>query len=167
MKDMGDPHEVRRLEVLEETGLVAAPSLPELDRLCREARLRFDTPMAFVTVVNRDSQIVKAGLDMAVPALPRSVAFCHHTIQSDEVLVVPDAAEDPRFVGNPFVVGPPHLRFYAGAPLVYLPGIRLGSFCLADVAPRNLDSRERVELAAMARQASSLIARWEFESWFR
>ena len=53
-----------------------------------------------------------------------------------EVLVVMDLSKDARFRLNGVVKGPPHFRFYAGAPLVSSVGLRLGSLCLSDTSPR-------------------------------
>jgi GAF domain-containing protein len=106
--------------------------------------------MVLVTVVDRERQIVKARVGTDFAGSSRPDAFCDHLIRSDEVLVVEDARQDPRFTENPLVTGEPFIRFYAGAPLIYMQDIRLGGLCLLDTQPRELTPLDRAELAVMA-----------------
>src|SRR5688500_16032849 len=87
---------------------------------------------------------------MATTATPRSDAFCDHLIRRDEVLVVPDAKQDPRFAANRLVTGEPFIRFYAGAPLIFTREVRLGGLCLLDTEPREFSQAERAALTGMA-----------------
>lgn len=87
-----DPRlEFQRLQVLRSLHLLTANSLPELEELCERVQERFDVDMVLVTVIDRDRQIVKVGVGTGFEGSPRPDAFCDHLIQSDEVLVVPDA----------------------------------------------------------------------------
>jgi GAF domain-containing protein len=130
----------------------------EFDRLLALHETGLLVAAALVTLVDRDRLVIPVDGE----ALPRDVAFCDWTIQADDVFVVPDLSRDPRFQGNPLVVGEPFHRFYAGAPLIYLDGIRLGSLCLLDPSPRDFSLGERAELAAMADQVVAVIADREF-----
>jgi diguanylate cyclase (GGDEF)-like protein len=85
------------------------------------------------------------------------VAFCAHTILGRELMEVPDALQDPRFCDNPLVRGAPHLRFYAGVPLVLLSGEALGSLCVLDTQPRTLTEAQRQALRTLARSTLSEI----------
>ena len=90
---------------------------------------------------------------------PRDQAFCAHALETpDEVLVVEDSHEDPRFAGNPLVTGPPYIRFYAGMPLRAPSGHVLGTVCIIDQVPRPLDARQEQLLRHAARQVEVLIA---------
>ncbi|MDB5847660.1 MAG: domain S-box, partial [Rhodoferax sp.] len=109
------------------------------------------TPLAMVTLVDGDRQWFKATVGVgAVVETPRDVSFCAHTIQSDEMLVVPDLSRDPRFADNPFVAGALALRFYAAAPLVLPGGERVGTLCVLDRSPRVLTAEQSTTLRTLA-----------------
>jgi GAF domain-containing protein len=160
MDEAADGTELRRLRALHGSGLLAGPGHPGLDEACRQAREHFCVATAMVTLLDREVQVVRALAGAAVEDVPRCHAFCDHTIRADDVHVVGDAARDPRFASNPLVLGAPFIRFYAGAPLIYRRGIRLGALCLLDPAPREFSLGDRAELALMAEEVvSGVLAR--------
>jgi GAF domain-containing protein len=142
--------ERRRVEVLHETGILYSAPSPNFDRLCQLAQKLFDTPIALVSFVTGDRQWFKARIGLDIAGTERRHAFCNHTIEGSDVFVVPDTLSDPRFDSNPLVTSPPNIRFYAGAPLTYAPGIRLGTLCVMDVRPRSFDSDDREALRHLA-----------------
>ena len=119
--------------------------------------------VALVTLIEREQQIIKASAGTSLEATLRSDAFCDHLLRSDDVLVVPDAREDPRFAANPHVTGEPFIRFYAGAPLIYMCEVHLGGFCLLDPAPRQLSAAEKADLANLAEEAMICIFEQVFD----
>lgn len=148
-------NEERRLEFLDKYRLWHTPPDAGLDRLTRIAAEHFQVPTALISLVGRDQQWFKSRVGLAACGTSRDVSFCAHTILGSDVLVVPDAREDPRFMHNSLVTGAPWIRFYAGAPLEVDPGVRLGSFCLIDYQPRPhgftpRDASFLKELAALA-----------------
>ncbi|WP_262265881.1 GAF domain-containing protein [Microvirga yunnanensis] len=88
---------------------------------------------------------------MSLSELPRDNVFCNYTILHNEVFVVPDALADRTFAKNPYVVGEPHIRFYAGAPLTIRPGIRLGALCVSDLKPRTFSQHQMTLLRSLGR----------------
>jgi GAF domain-containing protein len=106
---------------------------------------------------------VKARVGTEFEGSSRPDAFCDHLIRSDEVLVVADARLDPRFVANPLVTGEPFIRFYAGAPLIYMRDVRLGGLCLLDTKPRHLSVSDQAELVGMADEVMMLIVQHEMD----
>ena len=144
--------EAKRLRLLAGYRVAGTPPEPEYDRFADLAAKLFNVPVALITFVDKEKVWLKARSGLELSELSRGDAFCAHTILADDVFVIPDTRSDPRFAENPFVVGPPHARFYAGAPLVAEPGSSaIGTLCLLDVAPRApLTDHERRALADLA-----------------
>ena len=112
-----------------------------------------------MTLIEAERQVIVSRQGLEITETPRNVSFCTHTILTDEVLVVTDAGQDDRFRSNPFVAGEPHVRFYAGAPLIYQGENRLGSLCLLDFRPRTFSRAEQTELTRLAEHVVSILIR--------
>lgn len=124
-----------------------------LDDITAFASALCNAPIALVSIVEdvRQRFLARTGLD--AEETPRDVSFCAHAMLGGAIFVVPDAKQDPAFADNPLVTGPPHIRFYAGAPLVASDGEPLGALCVIDTAPRpDLTPLQRQGLALLARQ---------------
>jgi diguanylate cyclase (GGDEF)-like protein/PAS domain S-box-containing protein len=127
---------------------------PALQEIATIAARRFDVPMALVTLVRESDQVFLARVGIDQCGTDRDVSFCSHALGSGDLLVVPDATLDPRFSGNPLVMGPPYVRFYAGVPLRLPSGHVLGTLCVVDQQPRNgFSARDRQALRALGMQA--------------
>ncbi len=126
--------------------------------------LRFcGTPMALMTLIDSDRQWFKAKVGIDGTETSREHAFCAHTILGSEVLVVEDATEDARFAQNPFVTAEPHVRFYAGAPLIDMEGNGLGSLCVVDVKRRPLTAEQSQTMQKLLKTlARQIISQLEF-----
>ena len=152
------PDEGARLACLRDLHVLDTLPEPVFDDIVRLASLICGTPIGLVSLVDADRQWFKARVGVAEPETHRDLAFCAHAIVSAEpVFVVPDAAGDPRFAGNPFVTGEPHIRFYAGAPIVMPGGHVLGTVCVVDTVPRTLDDSQLQALQALSRQTTALL----------
>lgn len=147
------PDEARRLAELNAYRVVDSENEEPFDEIVALAAEFFDVPVARINFIDAERQWTKAHVgDLAIECA-RGDSFCSHTIRNrTRVLVIEDAHADGRFNQNPFVVGDPHIRFYAGAPLVTPSGSAVGALCLVDYVPRRLTPREVELLAMLARR---------------
>ena len=143
--------ETERMAALEALDLLDTPPEAHFDAVCRTARRMFGVGIAYVALLDSRRQWLKTPCEAMPDAMPREQSFCHYTIASDAVLVVPDADLDPRFSDSILVTGPPRIRFYAGAPLSVRPGLRIGTLCIADSRPRAFTADDVLALEDLAR----------------
>ncbi|GAA0610453.1 hypothetical protein GCM10009422_01590 [Brevundimonas kwangchunensis] len=143
-----------RIAALKAYGVLHTAPEADFDEIVRLAALICETPTALLSLVAEDEQWFKARVGLDACSTSRDVSFCDHAMRGADVMVVPDARLDPRFADNALVTGAPHIRFYAGAPLVSPDGHPLGSLCVIDSAPRpdGLTPLQTETLMVLARQ---------------
>ena len=144
-------HEENRLTCLDQYGVLDTPPEEAFDRVTRLTRRVFQVPISTVTLIDGHRQWFKSRQGLDVPETPRGPALCNLAIQEARPLVIPDALADKRFSQNPFVVEAPHIRFYAGAPLLAPEGYTVGTLCVVDTKPRTLDPEQVDTLLDLAR----------------
>jgi diguanylate cyclase (GGDEF)-like protein len=147
--------ENERLIALDRYDALDTPSELSFDRITRIASNALDVPMAAVSLIDNHRQWFKSRQGPLDEQTCRSEAFCNVTIQRQEPLIVEDAAADPRFKDSALVVGPPHIRFYAGVPLCTPDGYNLGALCVIDTKPRQLPPRHLDLLKDLAEMVMS------------
>lgn len=147
--------EPQRLSALRALDVLDTAAEPEFDALVRAAAHICRTPIALISLVDERRQWFKAnlGLEGALET-PRELAFCAHAIQGEKLFQVNDAIQDSRFAGNPLVVDEPSIRFYAGAPIRVMGGQAVGTLCVLDREPRQLDARQIHALECLAHAAA-------------
>ena len=150
-----DAREKDRQAALDALDLLGGPRLHDLDALCDIAAATFAAPVTFLSLIDRDMQIIRAAKNVNVAETPRALSICNYTIAQNDVLVVPDLLADDRFRDNPLSTR--RIRFYAGAPLRYENRFNLGSLCVLDIKPRHFSERDRELLAEFARIAVGLL----------
>jgi diguanylate cyclase (GGDEF)-like protein/PAS domain S-box-containing protein len=147
-------NEAARLRALRELAVLDTAPEPAFDDITALAAYVCKRPIALVSLVDADRQWFKSRRGLDVQETPRDVAFCAHAILDPaQVMVVPDAQRDERFADNPLVTSAPHVRFYAGAPLVTDSGEALGTLCVLDREPGEMSVAEIDGLRTLARHA--------------
>jgi GAF domain-containing protein len=149
--------ETARLAALNRYAILDTEPEQSFDDLVVLASFVCRTPIATLSLVDDHRQWFKSKVGVEVRETPRDISFCAHAIQQDELFIVPDALQDPRFKDNPLVLGDPHIRFYAGAPLIDEDGYALGTLCVMDRQPRELDDTQKEALRSLRRLALSQI----------
>jgi GAF domain-containing protein len=145
-------NESARLRVLYQYEILDTISEEAFDELTELAAIICKTPIALVSLVDKDRQWFKSVIGLSGRETSRDVAFCAHTIMGKDVMIVPDATRDERFASNPLVTSDPHIRFYAGASLLSSEGYALGSLCVIDRVPRTLTPDQEKALEILGRQ---------------
>lgn len=135
-------NEVERLQLLHALRILDTDPEPVFDRLTRLLADTLGTPITLISLIDEHRQWFKSRVGLDVSETPRDQAFCAYAILGTESLVVPDAREDKRFADNPLVLGAPHIRAYAGAPIRTQGGLPLGTLCAIDTRPRAFTAAE-------------------------
>ncbi|KAJ9118740.1 hypothetical protein QFC22_003961 [Naganishia vaughanmartiniae] len=159
---MSHQEELRRRALYGFRILHTAPDV-NFDRIAHLAKLVFSSKIVLISLVDENENWNKVEIGLGAHHMPRVNTFCGHSIlaKNDEPLVVLDSKQDWRFAGNPYVIGPPYIRFYAGAPLRTTEGFNVGSLCIIDTEPRSeFPPRSRMALKEFA----AIVVR-EMELW--
>tara|TARA_R100001143_G_C3360945_1_gene135553 strand:+ start:13754 stop:14956 length:1203 start_codon:yes stop_codon:yes gene_type:complete len=131
------------------------------DRLAALAALICNAPVAFIKLVGRDKQYVKASFGSEGSTMPRSAGICQYTIMQDDVLEIRDSLEHEIFKNDPNLPGPDKLRFYAGVPLKTPEGYKVGTLCVIDKTPGKLSDSQKEAIKTLA---DEIISRYELIS---
>lgn len=161
------PDEDQRLAALHALQILDTPPEERFDRVTRLARRVLGVPIVLITLVDANRQCFKSCQGLSAIETPRDVSFCAHAILQDAPLVVPDTHADPRFAGNPFVLGDPQIRFYAGQPLHGPDGYLLGTLCVVDRRPRQLSADDLAALRDLASLAEDELGAVELNQALR
>lgn len=146
------PDQTKRLAALRSYGILDTPVEGAFEDITRIASLVCKTPIAVVNLIDDHRQWFKSEVGLGVREMPLDTSFCAHALLQNDFMEIPDAQLDPRFNRNPLVTGGPRLRFYAGALIRTAEGHALGTVCVLDTHPRELNEEQRRVLRALARQ---------------
>jgi len=146
-------NETLRLDALHSYAILDTPREPAFDDITRLAAMICQTPIAVVNLIDSERQWFKSEIGLGTRETPLATSICAHALLEDDLLLVPDTREDPRFASNPLVTGAERLHFYAGALLKTSDGLPLGTVCVLDRRARQLTYDQIEALRALARQA--------------
>lgn len=152
-------NEAKRLQALSASGLLDDASSDDFDRFTRLAQALFGCKISLFTIIDEQRQWFKSRQGTELKETPRDISFCAHAVFNDKLLYVPDATADERFADNPMVTGEPAIRLYAGMPLHSIDGLPLGTLCIVDDIPRELNTLQLTLLRDLATLAETEIAR--------
>lgn len=145
-------NERERLNDLNAYSIMDTHAEKDFDEIVNLASTICSTPISLVTLLDEKRQWFKARHGLEAPETSRDIAFCAHAILENNLMVVPDALQDERFIDNPLVTGHPDIRFYAGMPLITPSGFKMGTLCVIDNKPRNLSDTQLYSLEVLGRQ---------------
>ena len=150
--------ESARLMALQDLAVLDSGPEAEFDALVKVASMVCGVPISLISLIDTERQWFKANIGLpGVSETPRDIAFCAHAILDSGLFEVPDASQDARFFDNPLVASQPDIRFYAGAPITLSNGHRVGTLCVIDRQPHQLDPHQREILHSLAVAAAQAL----------
>ena len=145
--------EAARLAALDRYAILDTDPEQSFDDLVILASYICKTPIALLSLLDDHRQWFKSTVGVQVRETPLEMSICAHAIKQEDLFIVPDTLQDARFRENPMVVGEPYIRFYAGAPLINEDGFALGTLCVLDRQPRELDPEQKQALKSLRQLA--------------
>ena len=142
--------EEQRLKELTDFQILDTLTESKFDDLTSLASTICQSPISLISLIDKDRQWFKSKVGLDANETPRDISFCGHAIMGSDIFEIPDAELDERFQDNPLYTGQPHVRFYAGAPLITKTGFKIGTLCVIDHVPRELNDSQKVALRKLA-----------------
>lgn len=143
-------NEAERLNRLLSYGILDTAPENAFDRITRLIVDLLDVPTGIITFIDSDRQWYKSKIGITFDKVPRAFSFCQHALDGSELMMVPDAREDPRFASHPAVVGDPNIRFYVSAAIMTADRLPIGTICALDSKPKTLDEHQQQRLIDLA-----------------
>ncbi|MCV3213263.1 PAS domain S-box protein [Plectonema radiosum NIES-515] len=151
MNSLTVKNEARRLEALRQYQILDTPPEEVFDDLAFLAAQICGTAIAAINLIDSNRHWFKAKIGLDVQQMPRDMGFCPFCIEKYDALVIPDTLADERYACNPVVTSEPYVRFYAGVPLITPGGEAIGTVCIVDQKPREINDEQLEALKAISR----------------
>ncbi len=142
-----------RRKALDRYGVLDNAAALGLDRAARLAKFIAGSRFAAVHILDDRSQhrVASAG-GAPLGATAVEDSMCIRVVESKAHIYTPDATRDERFQGNAFTTGPEPVRFYSASPLRVATGAVIGTLCVYDHEPQELDEHRLGLLGDVAAQ---------------
>ena len=151
-------NEEQRLNALKSYQILDTLPEDDYDSITRLAALICNTPIAFINIIDSDRSFLKSTLGVPNADSPRDYSFCAHALNNPgQLMIIHDLRKDERFADNPYVINKPNIIFYAGMPLVTSEGLPLGTLCVADIEPNDLNEEQQLALISLSKQVMHLM----------
>ncbi len=152
--------EKERLCALEELNILDTAAEERFDKITREAIAYFKVPIFTITIVDAEREWFKSVQGLKTRQGPRDISFCGHALLVQDIMILEDTLDDPRFADNPMVMDKPGIRFYAGKSLYHQSKrLPIGVFCIKDYQPRKMTMKEVDKLLTLAKEAEDELNR--------
>lgn len=153
-------NENERMEAVHRLAILDTQPEERFDALTREAAEKLHAPISTVTILDSTREWYKSCVGLDAKEAPRAISFCGHSLLAENVFIVEDTWNDPRFSDNPMVTGSPFIRFYAGVALLdRKTNQAIGVFCVKDIKPRKFSVAEIDILIEIAKRAEDELNR--------
>lgn len=150
-------NEILRLKALKEYSILDTLPEKEYDDITQLASQICGTSISTISLIDEKRQWFKSKVGLGIDETSKEISFCGHAImEPDKIFTVKDSRLDARFQDNPLVIGEPHVIFYTGVPLVSQEGFALGTLCVIDDQPKELNQDQLLALKALSNQVVSL-----------
>jgi diguanylate cyclase (GGDEF)-like protein len=150
---MDETRAAHRRETLDRYAVLDSAAGIGLDRAVRLARFISRSRFAAVHILDDRFQhrVASAG-GAPLGADPVQDSMCIRVVEAGSRIYTPDATVDTRFQDNPFTTGPQPIRFYSASPLRVDTGDVVGTLCVFDTEPLELDDEQLALLDDLAAQ---------------
>lgn len=148
-------HQEARMTAIESYPIFDAPEEQQLNDITKLAALICDTPAALINLLDEKGQWLKPKYGLRIPQTEKCIAFCQYTIGQRTIFEVKDAWLEKKFAATPLIVSNSNIRFYCGVPLMAPEGYPIGSLCVIDFKPKELNIQQKLALETLAKNAAT------------
>ncbi len=150
-------NETNRLEALRKLNLLGGFSERQYDEITKLATYICKTPISLISIIGENDNWFLSKTGTEISGNLRIYSHCGHAILNPgNVMEVSDARQDERFKDNPYTLAPQPIIFYMGIPLMDKNGHALGTLCVMDHVPRQMDEQQKTALKYLAHQVTNL-----------